>query len=329
MVGQIAQAFLTENALAHLNQIIPQYQGELGGAANWADEIKPDRANWGFAYTYHFITSHDSPSAVCYMDEDVDCADQNCVIGAIANYTSLAQCNYNGQASEHQETAVKFLTHFIGDISMPLHNQGRLKGGNDNSVIFNNQSTIDGYRVNLHAIWDHHIPRKLFLTQYQNSTDIMASDIVKQIQSGQYKDVAESWISSGAYDSVSDNGNSLHALDWSKDANKYNCMGYIWEAWEQDPTQDFAFEYYEKGWPLAKLQIAKAGYRMAHHFNSIFDTCPEIVTPVTTTVVATTITEPTETVVETSVETTGPILSSEIRMIPTIFSALVACLAFI
>jgi len=49
---------------------------------------------------------------------------------------------------EERQTALKFLIHFFGDITQPLHCEALDVGGNTIDVTWNGAST------NLHAVWD-------------------------------------------------------------------------------------------------------------------------------------------------------------------------------
>jgi hypothetical protein len=267
----IAQEFLSENSKDQLKLLLPSDNGYLGNVASWADEIKQDRRKWGWASEYHYIDTHDKPGQDCFVNEETDCVDNSCIVGAIANYTEQAKCSF--APNQSREYAVKFLTHFIGDITMPLHNSGRLVGGNKAYVTFDEKQEIDGYKVNLHNTWDFHIPNKLILRNYKDSVDVFVQDMAKQIKTGEYKDLAPTWISENSYDEQTPLRNSVSALAWSRDSNILNCKENIWDSYDEDPKKDLGGDYYERAVPLVKIQIAKAGYRMAHHFNSIFDTC--------------------------------------------------------
>lgn len=126
LVGQVAQEFLTARTKGILRHILPQYNGTLRYAANWADQIKSDKAKWSWAEVLHYVDTKDKPSQNCSYVDERDCPDNKCIVGAIANYTGQAKCVDGRLNGSKQEIAVKFLTHFIGDITQPLHVCGRL-----------------------------------------------------------------------------------------------------------------------------------------------------------------------------------------------------------
>jgi hypothetical protein len=277
MVGKIAMEFLNDNAKSYLNEVIPEGKGDLGDVANWADDIKNRRVfgnQWLWASELHFVSVLAMPARDCNYDDDRDCKNGKCIVGAIQNYTERASCRSGSRPSiEEQNVAVKFLSHFLGDISQPLHNCNRSRGGNDITVTFDGK-TINGINrpMNLHGIWDFEIVDKLLATQYEDKIENMISDVVTEIKQGSFQRESTSWISSHSVFDRSANGNSMAAIDWSKDANGWNCVN-VWQPVDDDPGQDFGGAYYEKAWPAVRIQIAKAGYRLAHQINEIFDTC--------------------------------------------------------
>ncbi|KAJ3305570.1 hypothetical protein HDV03_001436 [Kappamyces sp. JEL0829] len=205
---------------------------------------------------YHYVDTNDNPGKNCSYVDERDCPDNKCVVGAIANYTSQALCDkatgkalFPGQA---QEEAVKFLTHFIGDITQPLH--------------------VCGFVNNLHGMWDFTIPQKLLPLKYKGSQDLFAAELIDKIEKGEYKDIAQSWISKRAVTDLTKLGNSAAAAEWATDANGWNC-DIVWGAYDSDPKQDFGKAYYEAAIPVIKIQVAKGGYRLAKWLNAVFDTC--------------------------------------------------------
>ncbi|KAJ3305569.1 hypothetical protein HDV03_001435 [Kappamyces sp. JEL0829] len=288
-VGVVAQHFLNDNAKAQLKAILPQYNGNIRNATTWADEIKQapykPKYNWFVklatneyrASNYHFVNTADNPSQNCSYVDERDCPDNKCVVGAIANYTSQALCDkatgkalFPGQA---QEEAVKFLTHFIGDIAQPLHVCGRALGGNNiTAILFDGNTVINNFTTNLHALWDFTIPQKLLPLKYKGSQDLFAAELIDKIEKGEYKDIAQSWISKRAVTDLTKLGNSAAAAEWATDANGWNC-DIVWGAYDSDPKQDFGKAYYEAAIPVIKIQVAKGGYRLAKWLNAVFDTC--------------------------------------------------------
>jgi hypothetical protein len=57
-------------------------------------------------------------------------------------------------SAAERAVALKFLVHFIGDIHQPFHTIADERGGNGISVTFLGSDMCDGFKCNLHSIWD-------------------------------------------------------------------------------------------------------------------------------------------------------------------------------
>jgi hypothetical protein len=97
------------------------------------------------------LIDFNSPPTRCNLDYHNDCPSKGgCVISAITNQTNiLHQCLSHNDVSKVCADALKFLVHFIGDITQPLHCSNKSRGGNDIEVHFGNR------RRNLHSVWAH------------------------------------------------------------------------------------------------------------------------------------------------------------------------------
>ncbi|KAG9027182.1 hypothetical protein FRB95_008018 [Tulasnella sp. JGI-2019a] len=110
--------------------------------ANWADSYKRTREG-SYSYDHHFIDAEDEPLAGnCHVDMERDCSPKGCIVTAIANYTRRASDETLNIAQNAE--ALRFLTHFFGDLHQPLHAEGIKKAGNHIPVLFN------GKQSNLH-----------------------------------------------------------------------------------------------------------------------------------------------------------------------------------
>jgi hypothetical protein len=89
-----------------------------------------------------------SPPSNCSVKYDRDCPPKGgCVISAIRNQTKILEhCYQNGDTSEECAQALKYVVHFFGDITQPLHCSEKSLGGNQIFVKF------DGLRRNLHEV---------------------------------------------------------------------------------------------------------------------------------------------------------------------------------
>ena len=231
-----------------------------------------------------------------------------CLIGAITNYTLQLVCsdqvsNPTGRRNVryrhshrpgrfgtddtsggvYNETsrsiALKFLDHFIGDMTQPLHVCGRDRGGNTDHVRFDGN---DG--TNLHAIWDSNILDKRIRVSFPSGWQSYADHLVDQIKSGEYE--IESWMSDNSIFDLNALGHSNAAIEWANDTDGLDCS-VVWPDFDANPNQDFGGAYFLKVGSVIDLQLAKGthfvicnllifqkgGYRLGNWLNAIFATC--------------------------------------------------------
>ncbi|KAJ3275626.1 hypothetical protein HDV01_007629 [Terramyces sp. JEL0728] len=257
IVGSIAQNYLDTNAATHVNSILSANQGQMSAVATWADSYKYTSAG-AFSKPLHFVDIQDNPPTSCGYNEERDCSNANCINTAIQTYTEQL-CD-----STKNLNALKFLIHFFGDITQPLHNSYRDVGGNSDSVTYNGAST------NLHHIWDTEMVQDRIAANTDQAAYV--SNLIKAIDSGAYSSVKSTWVSSQAYNAASSYGNNLASIDYSKDSDIYDCS-YTWVQYDANPSQDFSGSYYQGAAPIVDVQLAKGGYRLAKHLSAAFAKC--------------------------------------------------------
>ncbi|RKO91227.1 nuclease Le1, partial [Blyttiomyces helicus] len=269
-IGAVAQLFLNSNAASFVQNLLGSDNSinsqDLAGAATWADRVKFSEFPW--SRNLHFADAQDNEGPngyACGYNDLRDCPDGRCLIGAISNYTQRLQCSA-GLDSEQQNQALKFLTHFLGDVTQPLHICKRERGGNDV------KTTFDGTSTELHATWDVSIPVKRINNDFNGDLTQWASHLSDEIKSGAYSSQAASWLSSGSLTETNSLGNLNAAVAWATDANKFDCS-VVWPYIDQNPMPDtdLGGDYYTASIPTVEIQIAKAGYRLADWLNRIFD----------------------------------------------------------
>ncbi|KAI0357186.1 nuclease Le1 [Trametes cingulata] len=289
-VGYVAQEFLAPKALAFVQSSLGStYDESLGPAAPWADTVRSETA-YKWSAPLHFVDAEDSPlSGSCSVQETRDCGDGDCILTAIANYTTrVAKTSLS--ATQRQE-ALKFLDHFLGDIGQPLHVEAYEVGGNDISAKCSGKST------NLHAVHTGMVSKNID-DNHGGDVQTYAADLVAQIKSGSYKSLTSDWLSctsitepaskrsffSQTKRTVEDDVKSLLSraedateatitplecpLVWARESNAYCCsVVFSYTSGEDLCTSS----YYTKAVPVIDLQIAKQGYRLAAWLNVIFD----------------------------------------------------------
>ena len=122
----------------------------------WADCIKPLDDRFSYAYSWHYQNVD-----ICKPFElKSACKDGHCVSAQIdRNAKLLADKKV---PVRERVMALAFLTHFVGDLSMPLHagDKGDL-GGNRQRT---NYGLFQGKRTNLHAVWDGYLAERAIST---------------------------------------------------------------------------------------------------------------------------------------------------------------------
>jgi hypothetical protein len=149
----IAMANVSPKARVAIAALIRQERGlgtaycrvrSLGDASVWPDCIRREGWRWGYSFSWHYQTE---PICKPY-DAKANCAGGSCVSAQIdRNRRILADKRL--PAAQRLE-ALAFLTHFIGDIHMPLHSgDNNDRGGNDVAAVYGEAPVY-----NLHALWD-------------------------------------------------------------------------------------------------------------------------------------------------------------------------------
>ncbi|KIO17341.1 hypothetical protein M407DRAFT_32992 [Tulasnella calospora MUT 4182] len=143
-VANVATQFLLPQTLTSVSSILSAdltkttTNPTLVDVANWADTYRYTTAG-KFSAGFHYVDANDSPPTSCSVDFTRDCTGTGgCIITAITNYTQRVQ---DGRlTAQHTAEALKFLVHFIGDITQPLHDEALAVGGNDIDILWNGAS---------------------------------------------------------------------------------------------------------------------------------------------------------------------------------------------
>lgn len=257
-VAYIAQNYLDDTTASWAKGVLGDTSDSyLANIASWADSYRTTTAG-KWSAPLHFIDAEDSPPTDCNVDYERDCGSTGCSVSAIANYTQRVADGRLSKANTAE--ALKFLVHFLGDITQPLHDEALDKGGNEITV------TFDGYDDdNLHADWDTYIPQKLVGGSTLSDAQTWANELINEIDSGNYQSVAANWIKG---DDISDPITS--ATTWASDANAFVCSVVMPNGVAALQQGDLYPDYYNSVIPTIELQIAKGGYRLANWLNSIY-----------------------------------------------------------
>ncbi|KAF4416302.1 putative nuclease S1 precursor [Fusarium austroafricanum] len=257
-VAYIAQHFLDDEVASWAQGVLGDTSDSyLANVASWADTYRTTAAG-KWSAPLHFIDAEDSPPTNCNVDYDRDCGSSGCSIFAVANYTRRVRDSRLSKANKAE--ALKFLVHFLGDITQLLHGEAYEVGGNDIKVTFNGFSND-----NLHSDWDTYMPEKLIGGHALTGAQSWANTLITDIVSSSFKSQAASWITDSDV-----NDPITSATAWASDANAYVCTLVMPDGAKVLQESDLSPIYYNSVIPTIELQIAKGGYRLAHWLNSIY-----------------------------------------------------------
>ena len=76
-----------------------------------------------------YVDTHDAPPLHCSYQDQRDCSDGKCIVGALSSFTMRLSCSETPLPEERDH--LKWIIHLIGDLMQPLHVCSRERGGND------------------------------------------------------------------------------------------------------------------------------------------------------------------------------------------------------
>jgi len=259
-VAYIAQNYVSDATATWAKGVLADTSTSyLANIASWADDYRATTAG-AWSAPLHFIDAEDNPPTTCDVNYERDCGATGCNVSALANYTQRAGDGRLSAANTAE--ALRFLVHFVGDITQPLHDEAFEEGANGVAV------TFDGFSDNLHSDWDTYIPEMLVGGSTLADAQSWAKTLIAEINTGTFKTEAASWI---AGDDISDVITTATA--WAADANKLVCTVVMPKgAAALTAEKDLYPTYYDSVIGTVELQIAKAGYRLANWLDSIYET---------------------------------------------------------
>jgi S1/P1 Nuclease len=202
---------------------------DLASISTWADDIRagrPETAPW------HYVDI--PPDSGGYQPRD--CPDNNCVVARIDQFARILGDEKQPFAARSE--ALKFLVHFAGDISQPMHAMAEARGGNDIPVVAFGSDRCGNYACNLHNVWDSELITHTGLREHQYARALEAMIAADHLQAGSADPVA-----------------------WANES-----LRLAKQAWVQ-PQADIGEAYYLRERPVVDRQLALAGLRLARLLN--------------------------------------------------------------
>jgi hypothetical protein len=226
IIADIAWEHLNDATRKNLRPFLGN--SDLASISTWADEIRSGSPETG---PWHYV---DIPSDSVYQAKD--CPDDNCVVARITMFARIL--GDRNQPFAARSEALKFLVHFVGDLSQPFHAMGDARGGNDIAVSVFGATQCGDYACNLHSVWDTEL--------------IQHSGLREHLYAGELEEmIAADHLQAGPEDPVL----------WANDS-----LQLAKQAWMQ-PQADVDEAYYLRERPVIDHQFALAGLRLARLLN--------------------------------------------------------------
>jgi hypothetical protein len=256
MVGEIAERYLNPKTQSRVLELLeadrmadgqPSARRTLGEVANWADEIKD--TDWGKRRaSWHY---DDVP--LCEAAEySKYCRGGRCASAQLARQIEILG---NGQARPGQRTeALKWVVHIVGDIHQPLHaaNRGD-RGGNRVQVSFFGERGNPPYgTLNLHAVWDVSIVRRL-IADRGGERALVSAPITDGNRTAWEKGSISDWIA--------ESHRIARDIVYPLLPVAASCSSKIVD------VVAIGQAYYVKSVPVIEIQIRRAGVRLARVLN--------------------------------------------------------------
>jgi len=231
LIARIAWDQLTPAARQRVGEILGPGK-TLPSIASWADDVRrsrPETANW------HFI---DIPINRPHLDMARDCPKGDCVLAKIEDFRKALKDS--AISADQRREDLMFLVHFVGDMHQPLHcSDNHDRGGNSVRIQFFDRT------LNLHSLWDSGLMSRMpkedeLYTQYS-------------AESARH---AKKWSKGTVY-------------DWAEETHKASQKITYGRLPKAAPGAVVSIDarYEQKADPLIRMQIEKAGARLARVLN--------------------------------------------------------------
>lgn len=235
IIGEIAFNHLTPKAR---EQVLALLSGDkLPEVTTWADEMRSNPEKfWRFeSPRWHYISidQWQDFKAKDYKFPQLD-KPKDIYAAILRNITVLEDDN---ASAEDKEFHLRFLTHLIGDLHMPLHvGKAEDRGGNRVKVNFFGEET------NLHSLWD---------TKLIESQKLSYKDFAEFIDTQDKKQISE-YLSSGV-------------SQWTKES--FEARDATYDIGDGNLRWDYQYNHL----PVLKQRLTQAGIRLAGVLNKVFD----------------------------------------------------------
>ena len=256
LIGEIAERNLGAPAREKVAELLrddrfadgsPSGRRTLADIANWADEIKD--TEWGKRRgSWHY----DDVPLCGSADYSAYCRSGRCASAQIARQLAILG-NEQARPAQRNES-LKWIVHLVGDIHQPLHAANHAdRGGNRVQVSFFGERDNPPYgSLNLHAVWDVHLVRRLIADRHGERAWIAAA--VSEAQRAE-------WSAGSVPDWVAESHALARDSAYAALPVPVSCSHKTAGIVAIDQT------YYARVAPVIEAQIRKAGARLAKLLN--------------------------------------------------------------
>jgi hypothetical protein len=234
VIAALAAGQLTPRAAAQVSALLDgPARAVLIADANWADEIRDQRPETG---RWHYVNI---PISAAGYDAGRDCRMRTCIVAQIGRQLAVLRDRRAARAA--RADALRFVIHFVADIHQPLHaaDDGD-RGGNDIQVRIRGT----GIDASMHQIWDTRLVQASGRDPVALAARI-ARDVPPATRRGWQSGTPASWADEALHLAQGD----IYAVSKGRRRLRLD-RGYL-----------------AREAPVARLQLARAGARLAWLLN--------------------------------------------------------------
>jgi hypothetical protein len=234
VVAALAAQQLTPRAAAEVATLLGgPARAALIADANWADEIRDQRPETG---RWHYVNI---PVSAAGYDARRDCPVNACIIAQIDRQLALLRNRRASRAARAE--ALRFVIHFVADIHQPLHaaDNGD-RGGNDIHVRIRGA----GIDASMHQLWDTR------LVEASGPDPVaLAARIAREVPPATWRSWQSGTPAAWANEALGVAQSDIYAVTSGRRRLRLDRAYFVHEA------------------PVARLQLARAGARLAWLLN--------------------------------------------------------------
>jgi hypothetical protein len=262
-MGKLVRKLLSPRTKAHIERLFMSngVVEDFGDAAVWADTLKysPPSPNLPTPVDGEHYVSIVNPVGKCGSYWPSYCKKGVCAVTAIHTYTAAASCTAPPQG---RKNAIKYLLHYLGELTQPFHVTERAFGGNGMYAMW------DGKWSNMHKIWDSDMPNAMINykpTEYANY-------LQQSVTTGAMKTMASGWADCLGKSPVNP---SICVVEWINETNRISCK-YILPEYDntiRNTGLDLKTGYLAKYRSLVDQSIARGAIRIARYLEILLQPC--------------------------------------------------------